>query len=142
MFHYQQSPYQTSPKYQPVKLSAICSLIFIILCSSAVSQHAPNSNYGRSPPGVPPRHHSNDGSQQNQKQDTEFRKSPQYERGPAGVPSQSHQQEVPTPPQKDSIKFHDPAEYQKTYDSHKNVEKQHLDQYNSCLLYTSDAADE
>ena len=136
MFELQQSPYPTSIKYAPVKsinqkLAAICCLIFIILCSSVVSQHAPNSNYRRSPPGVPPRHDFNDGSPQNQKQDTEFRKSPQYERGPTGVPSQSHQQELPTPPQKDNIKFHDPAEYQKTYDSQKNVEKQHLDQHNS-----------
>ena len=136
MFEHQQPPCSISLKHAHVKsmnrkLSAICSLIFLVLCSSAASQHVPNSNYRRSPPGVPPRHQMEDGSHQNLKHDTEFRKAPQYERGPPGVPSKSHYQEVPTPPQNDHIKFHDPSEYQKTYDSQKNVEKQHLDQHNS-----------
>lgn len=136
MLEFKQSPCLNSLKYAPAncinqKISAICSLILLVLCSSAISQHVPNQNYGRSPPGVPPRHHFEDGSQQNQKQDNEFRKSPQYERGPSVVPQQLHHQEVPTAEEKDNIKFHDPSEYQKTYDTQKNVEKQHQDNHNS-----------
>lgn len=134
MFEFKQSVPTSELKHNISKSNiknsvAICYLVLSIFFTSVASQNIPNSNYGRSPPGVPPRQHFDDGSQQNHNQANENIRSPVYQRGPPGVPPRLHQQEVPTASEKDTIKFHDPSEYQKVYDAQKNIEKQHQDEH-------------